>query len=135
MLAVQNMAASGTVAKNQEIEFNALSGSLSMMSKGELTSAAVAYRVLKHYLFHQSSTMSLTCEYLNVVCLRFGPDKRRSNRMDMGKFESASRVSLPCPFHLSACHPNSISALSIPPGHAVFIYSTSFGYGCQRPSV
>jgi hypothetical protein len=32
VLAVQNMAASGTVAKNQEIEFNALSGSLSMMS-------------------------------------------------------------------------------------------------------
>lgn len=34
MLAVQNMAASGTVIKDQEIEFNALSGSLSMMSKG-----------------------------------------------------------------------------------------------------
>ncbi|TFK71678.1 hypothetical protein BDN72DRAFT_895509 [Pluteus cervinus] len=33
LLAVQNMAASGTVAKEQEIEFNALEGSLSMMSK------------------------------------------------------------------------------------------------------
>jgi hypothetical protein len=29
------MEASGTVAKAQEIEFNALSGSLSMMSKGQ----------------------------------------------------------------------------------------------------
>jgi hypothetical protein len=34
VLAVQNMDASGTVAKEQEIEFNALEGSLSMMSKG-----------------------------------------------------------------------------------------------------
>ncbi|KAH6915774.1 hypothetical protein BKA70DRAFT_469829 [Coprinopsis sp. MPI-PUGE-AT-0042] len=59
LLAVQNMAASGTVARNQEIEFNALSGSLSMMSK-----------------------------VLNDV-LDF-------NRMDMGKFESASR---PYQFH------------------------------------
>lgn len=34
VLAVQNMEASGTVMKDQEIEFNALCGSLSMMSKG-----------------------------------------------------------------------------------------------------
>jgi hypothetical protein len=34
VLAVQNMDASGTVAEEQEIEFNALQGSLSMMSKG-----------------------------------------------------------------------------------------------------
>ncbi|KAG6850671.1 hypothetical protein H0H93_010399 [Arthromyces matolae] len=33
LLAVQNMDASGTVAKEQEIEFSALEGSLSMMSK------------------------------------------------------------------------------------------------------
>ncbi|RDB15349.1 Autoinducer 2 sensor kinase/phosphatase LuxQ [Hypsizygus marmoreus] len=33
LLAVQNMEASGTVARDQEIEFNALEGSLSMMSK------------------------------------------------------------------------------------------------------
>ena len=33
LLAVQNMEASGTVAKEQEIEFKALEGSLSMMSK------------------------------------------------------------------------------------------------------
>lgn len=33
LLAVQNMEASGTVAKAQEIEFKALEGSLSMMSK------------------------------------------------------------------------------------------------------
>ncbi|TFK39719.1 hypothetical protein BDQ12DRAFT_681093 [Crucibulum laeve] len=59
LLAVQNMEASGTVVKDQEIEFNALSGSLSMMSK-----------------------------VLNDV-LDF-------NRMDSGKFESASR---PYPFH------------------------------------
>lgn len=31
------MEASGTVAKEQEIEFNALGGSLSMMSKGSFT--------------------------------------------------------------------------------------------------
>ena len=34
MLAVQNMEASGTIMKDQEIEFSALCGSLSMMSKG-----------------------------------------------------------------------------------------------------
>uniref|UniRef100_A0A0W0EWA4 histidine kinase n=1 Tax=Moniliophthora roreri TaxID=221103 RepID=A0A0W0EWA4_MONRR len=33
LLAVQNMAASGTIAKSQEIEFSALQGSLNMMSK------------------------------------------------------------------------------------------------------
>ena len=33
LLAVQNMAASGAIAKGQEIEFKALEGSLSMMSK------------------------------------------------------------------------------------------------------
>ncbi|PPQ93876.1 hypothetical protein CVT25_013585 [Psilocybe cyanescens] len=59
LLAVQNMEASGTVAKDQEIEFHALCGSLSMMSK-----------------------------VLNDV-LDF-------NRMDSGKFESASR---PYGFH------------------------------------
>jgi hypothetical protein len=35
VLAVQNMEASGTIAKSQEIEFKALEGSLSMMSKGQ----------------------------------------------------------------------------------------------------
>ena len=35
VLAVQNMEASGTVAKAQEIEFKALEGSLNMMSKGK----------------------------------------------------------------------------------------------------
>ena len=34
VLAVQNMEAHGSVAKAQEIEFKALEGSLSMMSKG-----------------------------------------------------------------------------------------------------
>lgn len=33
LIAVQNMAASGTVAKEQDVEFRALEGSLSMMSK------------------------------------------------------------------------------------------------------
>lgn len=36
VLAVQNMEASGVIAKTQEIEFKALEGSLSMMSKGRL---------------------------------------------------------------------------------------------------
>lgn len=35
VLAVQNMEAHGSVPKAQEIEFKALEGSLSMMSKGE----------------------------------------------------------------------------------------------------
>ncbi|PPQ64353.1 hypothetical protein CVT24_008422 [Panaeolus cyanescens] len=59
VLAVQNMEASRTIAKEQEVEFNALCGSLSMMSK-----------------------------VLNDV-LDF-------NRMDSGRFESASR---PYAFH------------------------------------
>ncbi|KXN90671.1 Peroxide stress-activated histidine kinase mak2 [Leucoagaricus sp. SymC.cos] len=59
VLAVQNMEATGNILKDQQIEFNALSGSLSMMSK-----------------------------VLNDV-LDF-------NKMDSGKFESASR---PYAFH------------------------------------
>ena len=42
VLAVQNMEASGSVAKSQEIEFKALEGSLSMMSKGEFMTPAPA---------------------------------------------------------------------------------------------
>ena len=42
VLAVQNMEASGSVAKSQEIEFKALEGSLSMMSKGEFMTATDA---------------------------------------------------------------------------------------------
>lgn len=34
VLAVQNMEASGTIARGQDIEFKALEGSLNMMSKG-----------------------------------------------------------------------------------------------------
>ena len=34
VLAVQNMEASGAIAREQELEFNALEGSLGMMSKG-----------------------------------------------------------------------------------------------------
>jgi hypothetical protein len=34
VLAVQNLEASGIIAKDQAVEFNALEGSLSMMSKG-----------------------------------------------------------------------------------------------------
>ena len=37
VIAVQNMEASGIVAKEQEVEFRALEGSLSMMSKGSLS--------------------------------------------------------------------------------------------------
>jgi len=39
VLAVQNMSAAGNFAKNQEIEFSALEGSLSMMSKGRSCAA------------------------------------------------------------------------------------------------
>ncbi|KAF5373287.1 hypothetical protein D9615_007374 [Tricholomella constricta] len=62
LLAVQNMEASGTVVKEQEIEFSALEGSLSMMSK-----------VLNDVL-----DFSLTVPIV-------------SNRMDSGQFESAFR--------------------------------------------
>ena len=37
VIAVQNMESSHTVPKDQEVEFQALSGCLSMMSKGMLT--------------------------------------------------------------------------------------------------
>ncbi|CAL1717262.1 unnamed protein product [Somion occarium] len=60
LLAVQNMEASGTVAKEQDIEFKALEGSLSMMSKvlndvldfNRMDSGRFE-SVLKPYSFHQ----------------------------------------------------------------------------------
>ena len=60
LLAVQNMAASGTVAKAQEIEFEALEGSLNMMSKvlndvldfNRMDSGRFE-SVLRPYAFHQ----------------------------------------------------------------------------------
>lgn len=45
MLAVQNMEASGIVPRAQEIEFKALEGSLSMMSKGEYIYLASLARI------------------------------------------------------------------------------------------
>lgn len=45
MLAVQNMEASGIVPRAQEIEFKALEGSLSMMSKGEYKFLAPLARI------------------------------------------------------------------------------------------
>ena len=60
LLAVQNMEASGVIAKTQEIEFRALEGSLSMMSKvlndvldfNRMDSGRFE-SVLKPYAFHQ----------------------------------------------------------------------------------
>lgn len=46
VLAVQNMEASGTVAKEQEIEFSALKGSLSMMSKGKFI---LSYKIIIYW--------------------------------------------------------------------------------------
>ena len=74
VLAVQNMEASGKV---EQVEFNALGGSLSMMSK-------VLNDVLDLYV---------------VLCILFVPRPYSflsSNRMDSGRFES---LSVPYSFH------------------------------------
>ncbi|KZT07233.1 uncharacterized protein LAESUDRAFT_742984 [Laetiporus sulphureus 93-53] len=60
LLAVQNMEANGSIARSQDIEFNALEGSLSMMSKvlndvldfNRMDSGRFEF-VLKPYSFHQ----------------------------------------------------------------------------------
>jgi hypothetical protein len=54
VLAVQNMSAYGAVAKSQEIEFNALQGSLNMMSKGNILCPFSC-------LHHSSHTSSERC--------------------------------------------------------------------------
>ncbi|KAF4592996.1 hypothetical protein EYR38_008703 [Pleurotus pulmonarius] len=74
---VQNMEASGAITKRFEIEFNALEGSLSMMSKGKVLPSSVAPRPPNQWV-----------TVLNDV-LDF-------NRMDSGKFESSFR---PYPLH------------------------------------
>jgi len=72
VLAVQNMGASGKIEKDQEIEFNALVGSLSMMSK-----------VLNDVLdLCAPSLVTFTSFQLYYF----------SNRMDSGNFELMSRV-------------------------------------------
>lgn len=84
------MEASGNMMlKDQQIEFNALSGSLSMMSKGKLQLSNIRHSSQEIF---QSSMTFWICGYLplilgsNVIKLYF------SNKMDSGKFESASRV-------------------------------------------
>lgn len=47
VLAVQNMEATGIVPRAQEIEFKALEGSLSMMSKGK----CISYFLLRTFVF------------------------------------------------------------------------------------
>ena len=79
LLAVQNMAASGAVAKGQEIEFKALEGSLSMMSK-------VLNDVLDLYVCPPLDT-HVRANPFSIVS---------SNRMDSGRFESVLK---PYKFH------------------------------------
>lgn len=54
VLAVQNMEASGIIPRAQEIEFKALEGSLSMMSKGELLVTSHVYLLSDASLGYQS---------------------------------------------------------------------------------
>ncbi|KAG9224045.1 hypothetical protein CCMSSC00406_0004339 [Pleurotus cornucopiae] len=77
LLAVQNMEASGAITKRFEIEFNALEGSLSMMSKGKM----LPYSVAPH---PPNQWMTVLNDVLDF------------NRMDSGKFESSFR---PYPLH------------------------------------
>lgn len=66
VLAVQNMGASGTVVKDQEIEFNALEGSLSMMSKGAHPDSFSRDPFPDSHL--QYWTMSWICEIFLTIC-------------------------------------------------------------------
>jgi len=84
VLAVQNIEASGTVIKPLELEFNALSGSLTVMSKG--------LNVLSELKPTQSNSFIVLNDVLDL------------NRMDAGKFEVSAQCSLCCP----------IAMLSIP---------------------
>jgi osomolarity two-component system sensor histidine kinase SLN1 len=76
VLAVQNMEATGSVPKDQELEFKALTGSLSMMSK-----------VLNDVLDLWVAPCAGTWQRLMAAL---------SNRMDSGRFESVAR---PFAFH------------------------------------
>jgi osomolarity two-component system sensor histidine kinase SLN1 len=85
LLAVQNMEASGVVPRAQEIEFKALAGSLSMMSK-------VLNDVLDLCVLFLRSLAGPG----NPPARRRKLTPRRSNRMDSGRFESVNR---PYSFH------------------------------------
>lgn len=92
VLAVQNMEASHSIPMTQDIEFNALEGSLNMMSKGEILHI-VFYGTNGLPYISQSSMMSLTCECLvTSYCCRHRVTMACSNRMDSGRFESVLKV-------------------------------------------
>lgn len=93
LLAVQNMQASGMIT--QDIEFKALEGSLSMMSKG--TCASTRSMCFGTDDPSQCSTMSSICEYDSTVIDVFKLNEADcSNRMDSGRFESVLK---PYKFH------------------------------------
>ena len=73
MLAVQNMSACGAISPSHEVEFNALEGSLNMMSK-----------VLNDVLDLCVSWNAGLCPLLLTT--------NHSHRMDSGKFESCTFV-------------------------------------------
>ena len=113
LLAVQNMEASGTVAKAQEIEFKALEGSLSMMSKvlndvldfNRMDSGRFE-SVLKPYAFHkvmrslfvplQLATDARSLRFLTELDKSIDDVARRAlyEAMGLGDEEIAKRMTL-----------------------------------------
>lgn len=85
------MEASGTIDKDQAIEFSALEGSLNMMSKGLGLLNSLPYQA--HSL--QFWTTSWTCKDLTIYNWRRLITLKNyltSNRMDSGRLESVSQV-------------------------------------------
>lgn len=89
VMAAQNMEASLTVSPAHKVEFDALTGSLTVMSKGPFI----------HVLSSVAPTHSSQCSTMSWICLSsvscslcFSYLHVYSNRMDTGEFESASTV-------------------------------------------
>lgn len=87
------MEASGNIMKDQQIEFNALSGSLSMMSKGRPESKPLLLEAHRRNSTQRRPGLVSTHHLAASTSVHLNPIL--SNKMDSGKFESASRVRAP----------------------------------------
>lgn len=133
VLAVQNMEASGAIMKDQEIEFSALCGSLSMMSKGvRFYDSHIVWSIKRRsYSFSAERCAWLVRQYppsppnANLTNLVY-----TSNRMDSGKFEFASRV---CGYFLFySLLTFALPAICLSPSYAVTFRPPADGNGCTR---
>lgn len=100
------MSACGAVSQSHDVEFNALEGSLNMMSK-----------VLNDVL-----DLCVSCDggFFSFLLIEY-----YSHRMDSGRFESFNKVPRPSHHFVLCTHPVSLIALRLSSSHGIALHTST----------